>query len=68
VLVGGVELGCALVGVQGIIRLVIARLILPGVSVILTHRRTRVIEDIITKVPKSYQTSDMYGFNLIARE
>ena len=67
-LVGGVELGCALVGVQGIIRLVIARLILSGVSAILNHRSTRVIEDIITKVPKSYQTSDMYGFNLIARE
>jgi len=68
VLVGGVELGCALVGVQGIIRLVIARLILPGVSAILNHHSTRVIEDKITKVPKSYQTSDMYGFNLIARE
>jgi len=63
--VGRVQVGCALVGIEGIGRLVVA-------GFILEHGQLGSLEckknKRHTSVPRSYQTSEMLGFRRIARE
>ena len=62
-----VEVCCTLIGIKRVSSLVVARLVLNvGVS-----RGVQVIDPItgnLTRVPRSYHTSEMYGFKRIARE
>jgi len=64
--VGRVEFGGPLIGVERVVDLVVATLVLE-------KRVSRVSNDDemgrqLTKVPRSYQTSEMNGFRRIARE
>lgn len=64
--VGWIKIGCSGVRVKSIACLVVARLILARRQLHISpeqHDKRR-----LTKVPRSYQTSEMFGFSLIARE
>ncbi len=60
--VGGVKLGGSLVGIESIGSLVVTRLVLTA----LVEARNEPARTY--KVPRSYQTSEMLGFSLMARE
>lgn len=65
--VAGVQVCCTLIGIKRVCSLVVAGLVLNvGVS-----RGVQVIDPFtsnLTRVPRSYHTSEMYGFRRIARE
>lgn len=64
--VAGVKVGCSLIRVKRIGSLVVTGLVLA-----MDQKPPRFARDDkarLTKVPRSYQTSEMYGFSLIALE
>jgi hypothetical protein len=69
-----VQLGSAAIRIQSVVGLVVTRLVLRMISFpfLLEREREREREreknGRLTKVPRSYHTSEMYGFRRIARE
>jgi hypothetical protein len=61
--IGRVQVGGSAIGIQGITRLVVARFILGRLAWVEDE-----VGDNLTRVPRSYQTSEMLGFSLMARE
>ena len=66
--VAWIKLGGSLVRIKCIGNLVVTRFVLGQSQSWNQHHWSVTGEDKLTKVPRSYQTSEMYGFNLIARE
>ncbi len=67
--VAGVELSSALIGIKRVGNLVVARFVLGDRSATVSDSRARdVAEWQLTSVPRSYHTSEMYGFSRMARE
>jgi hypothetical protein len=60
-----IKISRSLVGIERISSLIVARLVLKHVSAY--YMKTVSVER-LTKVPRSYQTSEMFGFRRMARE
>lgn len=63
--VGGIKICCPLIGVQSICGLVVTGFVLTNRQ---TVPNTTGLRSELTNVPRSYHTSEIYGFIRMARE